>query len=81
VNSGEPDDRVATMPLTVVTSRAEAELIVGMLRNNGLTAAVSAHDAGRQEPPLQIQGMRVLVAPADEVEARRLVAEADDTSP
>jgi len=25
----------ATVPVAVVTSRAEAELIVGMLRNNG----------------------------------------------
>ena len=34
-----------TVPLTVVTSRTEAELIVGLLRSNGLRAAVSADDA------------------------------------
>jgi hypothetical protein len=34
VSSREPNDRVATMPLPVVTSRAEAELIVGMLHNS-----------------------------------------------
>ena len=33
---------IATVPVAVVTSRIEAELIVGMLRNNQLTAAVSA---------------------------------------
>jgi hypothetical protein len=64
----------ATVPVTVVTSTTEAELIVGMLRNNGLTAAVSADDAGGQEPELQLQGVRVLVAPADVAEARRLLA-------
>jgi hypothetical protein len=68
-----------TVPVTVVTSRTEAELIVGMLRNNDLTAAVSADDAGGQYPALQTQGVRVLVAPADEAAARRLLAAADDT--
>jgi hypothetical protein len=61
----------------VVTSRAEAELIVGMLRNNGLRAAVSADDAGGEEPQLQLQGVRVLVAPSDEAPARRLIAAAE----
>jgi hypothetical protein len=69
----------ATVPLTVVASRTEAELIVGMLRNNDLTAAVSADDAGGQEPQLQMQGVRVLVAPADEAAARRLLAAANDS--
>jgi Putative prokaryotic signal transducing protein len=68
-----------TVPVAVVASRTEAELIVGMLRSNGLRAAVSADDAGGQEPQLQIQGVRVLVAPSDEASARRLLAEANDT--
>jgi hypothetical protein len=67
----------ATVPVAVVTSRAEAELIVGMLRNNGLRAAVSADDAGGEEPQLQLQGVRVLVAPSDEAPARRLIAAAE----
>ena len=67
------------MPIAVVASRIEAELIVGLLRNNGLTAAVSADDAGGQEPQLQIQGVRVLVPPSEEASARQLLAEADDT--
>jgi uncharacterized membrane protein len=65
--------------VAVVTSRIEAELIVGMLRSNGVRAAVSADDAGGQDPQLQVQGVRVLVAPADEATARQLLAEADES--
>ncbi|HEY0815622.1 MAG TPA: DUF2007 domain-containing protein [Pseudonocardia sp.] len=61
----------------MVTSEFEAELIVGLLRDNGLDAAVSADDAGGQEPQLQLQGVRVLVARADEAAARRVLAEAE----
>ena len=68
----------ATVPVAVVPSRTEAEIIVGMLRSNGLTAAVSADDAGGQDPQLQIQGVRVLVAASDEASARRLLAAADE---
>jgi hypothetical protein len=67
----------ATVSVAVVASRTEAELIVGMLRSNGLRAAVAADDAGGQEPQLQLQGVRVLVAPSDEAEARQLLAEAE----
>ena len=63
----------APVTVAVVTTRTEAELIVGMLRNNDLRAVVSADDAGGQEPQLQAQGVRVLVAPADEAAARRLI--------
>ena len=76
-----PDPDGATVPVAVVTSRTEAELIVGMLRNNDLTAAVSADDAGGQEPELQVQGVRVLVAPADEAQARQLLAAANTQEP
>ena len=68
-----------TVPVAIVASRTEAELIVGMLRSNGLRAAISADDAGGQEPQLQIQGVRVLVAPDDEASARQLLAEANET--
>ena len=71
----------ATVPLTVVASRTEAELIVGMLRNNDLTAAVSADDAGGQQPPLQIAGVRVLVTPSDEALARQLLADTGEDTP
>jgi hypothetical protein len=69
----------ATVPVAVVASRTEAELIVGLLRSNGLRAAVSADDAGGQGPQLQLQGVRVLVAPADESLARRLLAEGESS--
>jgi hypothetical protein len=75
-HGGTPPDRPdgATVTITAVPSRTEAELIVGMLRNNGVRATVSADDAGGQEPQLQAQGVRVLVAPADEAVARQLLA-------
>ena len=68
----------SAVPVAVVASRTEAELIVGMLRSNGVSAAVSADDAGGQEPQLQMLGVRVMVAPSDEASARRLLAAADD---
>jgi Putative prokaryotic signal transducing protein len=75
--SHDAGDEIASMPVAVVASRTEAELIVGMLRSNGLRAVVSADDAGGQEPQLQIQGVRVLVPRSDEASARRLLAAAD----
>jgi hypothetical protein len=67
----------ATVSVAVVTSRTEAELIVGLLRNHGLRAASAADDAGGQEPQLQLQGVHVLVAASDEAAARRLLAAAE----
>lgn len=61
-----------TVPVAVVSSRTEAEL-----RSNGLRAAVSADDAAGLDPQLQLEGVRVLVAPADEISARRLLADAE----
>ena len=68
----------ATVPVAVVGSRIEAELIVGLLRSHGLTAFVAADDAGGQEPQLQLEGVRVLVAASDEASARQLLNAADD---
>ena len=75
----EAAGETASVPVAIVPSRIEAELIVGMLRSNGVRAAVSADDAGGQEPPLQLGGVRVLVPRSDEASARRLIAAADDT--
>lgn len=72
------DSATGPVPVAVVTSRTEAELIVGMLRSYGLPATVSADDAGGQNPALQAQGVRVLVARSDEATARQLLADADD---
>jgi hypothetical protein len=52
----------ATVSVAVVASRTEAEPIVGMLRSHGVSAAVSAADAGGQYPQMQLEGVRVLVA-------------------
>ena len=78
--SDEAADEIANVPVAVVPSRIEAELIVGMLRSNGLNAVLSADDAGGQEPPLQIQGVRVLVTRSDEASARQLLADNDTPS-
>jgi hypothetical protein len=71
----------STVSVAVVTSRIEAELIVGMLRSHGLGAVVSADDAGGQEPQLQLDGVYVLVDRADEATARQLLAADDTTEP
>ncbi len=79
--AGTSDDsagEIASVPVALAGSRIEAELIVGMLRSNGVRAVVSADDAGGLEPQLQLQGVRVLVAPSDEASARQLLAAAED---
>ena len=73
-------DDGGTVSVAVVYSRIEAELIAGLLRSHGLRAAVSADDAGGQEPQLQLDGVRVLVARSDEATARELLAAADDAT-
>jgi hypothetical protein len=70
----------ATVAVATVSSRTEAELIVGLLRSNGLRAALSADDAGGQEPQLQRDGVRVLVARSDEAEARRILDETEQAA-
>jgi predicted Fe-Mo cluster-binding NifX family protein len=75
--SHEAGGEIASVPVAFAGSRIEAELIAGMLRSNGVRAVVSADDAGGQEPPLQVQGVRVLVTPSDEALARQLIAEAE----
>lgn len=67
-----------TVIVAVVDSRIEAELIVGLLLSHGLTAAYLADDVGGQEPQLQRQGVRVLVAPSDEAAARELLISPGD---
>lgn len=69
----------ATVTVAVVASRTEAELVAGLLRSNGLRAAVLADDAGGQDPQLQISGVRVLVDADDEAAARQVLAEVEET--
>ena len=68
----------ATVSVAVVDNRIEAELIAGLLRSHGVKAAVVADDARGQEPQLQLDGVRVLVARADEATARQLLADTGD---
>jgi Putative prokaryotic signal transducing protein len=65
---------VDVVSVAVAGSRIEAEIIAGLLRSNGLKAGVTADDAGAQEPQLQLQGVHVMVARADEAVARRILA-------
>ena len=65
----------APVVVAVVTSRAEADLIAGLLHSAGLRAAVTTDDAGGQEPQLDLQGVRVVVPAADEAPARELLAD------
>jgi hypothetical protein len=65
-----------SVPVAVVHTRVEADLIAGLLGSNGVRAIVSADDAGGQDPQLQqVQGVRVLVAHSDETLARQVLAE------
>jgi hypothetical protein len=68
-----------TVVAAVVSSTVEAQLIVGMLEASGITAIVSADDAGGQEPQWQLtDGVRVLVSTDDLGEAQRLISQAGD---
>ena len=67
-----------TVVVARVPSIVEAQLLVGMLESDGITAAVSPDDAGGFDPQLQLtQGVRVLVASQDEARARQLIAEVE----
>jgi hypothetical protein len=70
---------VNDVTVAVVPSRAEAELVVGLLRANGVRAGYRADDAGGQEPQLQLTGVRVLVPAEDEAAARQILSTEDTT--
>jgi hypothetical protein len=69
----------ATVTVAVVSSRTEAELVAGLLRSNGVKAAVLADDAGGQDPQLQLTGVSVLVDADDEAAARQILADVEET--
>ena len=61
--------------MAVVTSRTEAELIVGMLRSGDLrAAAVSARSVSERQPDLRLRNVQVLFPRADEAAARECLA-------
>ena len=72
------EDENEPVCVTIVPSRVEAELIVGMLRSGGLSAAMSVHGAGAWHPELQLQGVQVLVPRGDEAAARECLAAVED---
>ena len=74
-----PEDENEPVCVAVVTSRTEAELIVGMLRSGGLRATMSMQGAGGRHPELQLQGVQVLVPRADEAAARECLAVVEDS--
>src|SRR5512139_3687080 len=56
-------------------NRISAEMAAGLLESEGIEAMVLADDAGGAYPMLQyIRGVRLLVAPEDEAEAREILA-------
>ena len=65
-----------TAVAAIAGSRAEAQLIAGLLEANGIAAIVSTDDAGGQEPQWQLTGgVRVLVASGDLASAQALISE------
>jgi hypothetical protein len=74
-----PDDENEPVCVAVVTSRTEAELIVGMLRSGGLRAVMSARSARERQPDLRLRNVQVLVPRADEAAARECLAAVEDT--
>src|SRR3954462_8744522 len=48
----------STVTVAVVSSRPEADLIVGLLESHGVHASALTDDAGGQEPQWQLAGVR-----------------------
>ena len=65
---------LADVVLTVVPSRVVADLVVGLLADNGIRAFAAVDDLGGMQPSLQMLGVRVLVAIEDLAEAQALLA-------
>ena len=60
--------------LETYPNRVTAELAAGLLESEGIEALVLADDAGGAYPMLQfVRGVRLLVAPEDEDQARRIL--------
>jgi len=58
------------------STRMEAEMAAGLLEAEGIAAYVSADDAGGAYPSLQfIRGVRLIVLPEDEAQARAILAD------
>jgi hypothetical protein len=62
------------IPIASVANRSEAELVVGLLRSEGIAASISADDAGGAYPFELSGGARVLVAEGDAEAALEVLA-------
>jgi hypothetical protein len=66
------DDAVV---LETFYNRIEAEMAAGLLESEGIESMIMADDAGGTYPMLQfIRGVKLLVAPEDEAQAREILA-------
>ncbi len=66
-----PDDVVI---LEKFPNRVLAEMAAALLEEEGITAWISADDAGGLYPSLQfVQGVRLMVYPEDEARAREIL--------
>ncbi|HEX5198418.1 MAG TPA: DUF2007 domain-containing protein [Actinoplanes sp.] len=63
-----------TVPVASMSSRAEADIVAGLLQSEGIDARVTADDAGGALGSLQLEGVQVLVAPDDAARARQILA-------
>jgi hypothetical protein len=63
-----------TIPIGSFATRSEAEIVVGLLASEGITASISADDAGGAYPFELSGGARVLVDESDADAAREVLA-------
>jgi Putative prokaryotic signal transducing protein len=68
-----------TVPIGSFASRAEAEIVVGLLESEGIAASISADDAGGAYPFDLAGGPLVLVDESDAAAAREELARRDET--
>jgi hypothetical protein len=62
-------------------TRAEAEIVVGLLESEGIAASITADDAGGAYPFVLSGGAEVLVDESDAEAAREALARAGDMPP
>lgn len=66
----------AVLTIATASSRIEAELICGYLRDNGVQAVFAADDEAALNPAMQMsRTVRVLVRAQQATQARRLLAD------
>lgn len=71
-NAFGPSQRVEQFPVAgTASSRIDAELMAGFLRNQGINAVVSADDEGGLSPALQTANRVRILVPRDQVDRAR----------